>query len=105
MRFPAGGLGRAREKVAGGDAGPGLGEPGVALVHEGRGDEVCRPRRTDRQAHAEVNDPTHATQLAQLGPRRPRATPRSVADAPSLPRPEGAPYRRIRRCWLPRTGL
>jgi hypothetical protein len=40
MRLPAGGLGSAGEEVAGGDAGPGPGEPGVVLVHEGRGDEV-----------------------------------------------------------------
>jgi len=40
MRLPTGGLGRVGEEVAGGDAEPGLGEPGVVLVHEGRGDEV-----------------------------------------------------------------
>jgi hypothetical protein len=33
-------VGGAGEEVAGGDAGPGLGERGVVLVHEGRGDEV-----------------------------------------------------------------
>jgi hypothetical protein len=40
MRLPTGGLGSAGEEVAGGDAGPGPGELGVVLVHEGRGDEV-----------------------------------------------------------------
>jgi hypothetical protein len=35
------GMGGAGEEVAGRDAEPGLGERGVVLIHDGRGEEVA----------------------------------------------------------------
>ena len=74
MRLPAGGLGRAREKVAGRGRRARSRRAWRSTRPSGSWRRSCRPRRTGRQARAEVNDPARAA-----------AWRRQVPGGPELP--------------------